>query len=255
MKKSIFVVGMLAVMVSGSAFAKDNGKEPPAWGLNKTKTTNNVTNNTTNNGGSAQGGSAFSGSVATGGQGGAGGEGGVGVGIGGAGGSAIVTVNGVEPGASVIAPGTAAVVAPLATDGTATGSLVSSTTSTSVSNTNTYEAAASTAYAPALTSGMDTCMGSSSVGGSGVGFGFSVGTTWNDENCVRLKNAREMAAMGYKNVAVAMMCQDAKVREAAESIGSPVCASAAKKADGSKKKQDVATGPDMSDPYIAMRLK
>ena len=133
-----------------------------------------------------------------------------------------VTVNTVEPGASVIAPGTTAL---LTTSGTTGEALVS----TSVSNTNTYEAAASTAYGPALTSGSDTCMGSTSVGGSGVGFGFSVGSTWTDENCVMLKNARLLYGMGQDKVAFALMCQDEDVRAAAAAAKVNMCPPVEKK--------------------------
>jgi hypothetical protein len=101
--------------------------------------------------------------------------------------------------------------------------------STSVSNTNTYEAAASTAYGPALTSGSDTCMGSTSVGGSGVGFGFSVGSTWTDENCVMLKNARLLYGMGQDKVAFALMCQDEDVRAAAAAAKVNMCPPVEKK--------------------------
>lgn len=130
-----------------------------------------------------------------------------------------------------------------------------------VNNSNTYSSsyssnyneAAQTAYAPSLSSGVDTCMGSSSVGGQGVGFGFSVGTTWNDSNCVRLKNSREMYNMGQKDVALAMMCQNEDVRKAAEAVGSKVCEPAVKPA--TPKQNDVrSTGPDTSDPFIAARV-
>jgi len=66
------------------------------------------------------------------------------------------------------------------------------------------------AFAAPLTSSNDTCMGSSSVGGQGVSFGFSAGSTWTDTNCVMLKNAREMHNMGWKEAAFARMCMDEK---------------------------------------------
>ena len=66
------------------------------------------------------------------------------------------------------------------------------------------------AFAAPLTSSNDTCMGSSSVGGQGVSFGFSAGSTWTDTNCVMLKNAREMHNMGWKEAAFARMCMDDK---------------------------------------------
>lgn len=76
-----------------------------------------------------------------------------------------------------------------------------------------------TALAPALTSGLDTCMGSSSVGAQGVGFGLSVGSTWIDENCKRLKNSRELRSMGYSEAALALLCQDPAVASAMKTAG------------------------------------
>ena len=51
---------------------------------------------------------------------------------------------------------------------------------------------------PNLTSSNDTCMGSVSAGGSGPGFGLSLGKTYTDTNCVRLKNSRELWNMGIR---------------------------------------------------------
>lgn len=87
----------------------------------------------------------------------------------------------------------------------------------------TYEAQArnpvSTAAAAALTSSNDTCMGSTSVGASAVSFGFSVGSTWTDNNCLMLKNAREMWNMGFRGAALARLCMEDKNREALEATG------------------------------------
>ncbi|WP_228535267.1 hypothetical protein [Noviherbaspirillum malthae] len=76
-----------------------------------------------------------------------------------------------------------------------------------------------TAVSPPLTSSNDTCMGSTSIGGSAVSFGFSAGTTWTDENCVMLKNAREIWNMGFKGAALARLCMDKRNREAFELTG------------------------------------
>ncbi len=76
-----------------------------------------------------------------------------------------------------------------------------------------------TAIAPALTSSNDTCMGSTSVGGSAVSFAFSVGSSWTDENCVMLKNAREIWNMGFKGAALARLCMDTLNKEALEATG------------------------------------
>src|SRR6185295_2819211 len=83
------------------------------------------------------------------------------------------------------------------------------------------QSAASTAYAAPIIATEDTCMGSSSVGAQGMAFGVSVGTTWRDHNCQRLKNARELAHMGYDNPAVALLCVDSDVRRAMNRAGTP----------------------------------
>ena len=50
------------------------------------------------------------------------------------------------------------------------------------------------------------CMGSSAVGGSGVGFGFSVGTSWKDDECGIRETARSFAGMGLKEDSLAILC-------------------------------------------------
>jgi hypothetical protein len=77
-----------------------------------------------------------------------------------------------------------------------------------VFNTAAPRIPTATAIAPAIVSSNDTCMGSSSAGVSTVSIGISVGTTWRDENCVMLKNSRELWNMGLRNAAVARMCMD-----------------------------------------------
>ena len=73
--------------------------------------------------------------------------------------------------------------------------------------------------APALVSSNDTCMGSTSFGASGVGFGISIGSSWTDANCVMLKNAREMFNMGMPDVAFARLCMDDLNKESIEMAG------------------------------------
>lgn len=72
---------------------------------------------------------------------------------------------------------------------------------------------------PNLVSSNDTCMGSSSGAISAPGVGLSLGTTWTDRNCVRLKNARELWNMGMKGGSIALMCMDSENREALELTG------------------------------------
>jgi len=76
-------------------------------------------------------------------------------------------------------------------------------------------------YAPALTTTLtETCMGSTSLGGSGVGVGVTIGTTWHDKDCVRRLNAREMSqTLGDRDAARALLCEDEDIRKAYESVG------------------------------------
>lgn len=78
-----------------------------------------------------------------------------------------------------------------------------------------------TVYAPAMTTTLtETCMGSTSGGVSVMGFGGTLGTTWNDEQCVRRLNAREMAqTLGDRDAARALLCQDKNVAAAYAAIG------------------------------------
>lgn len=75
------------------------------------------------------------------------------------------------------------------------------------------------AIAAALTSSNETCMGSTSIGGQGVGFGLSIGSTWENEACERRRNASVLLALGLKDEAVALMCQDETVAAAFEKTG------------------------------------
>lgn len=72
---------------------------------------------------------------------------------------------------------------------------------------------------PNLTTSNDTCMGSSSGSANGAGWGFSIGSTWTDANCVMLKNSRELWNMGFRAAALARMCTDRAMMEAMEMTG------------------------------------
>jgi len=75
------------------------------------------------------------------------------------------------------------------------------------------------AIAPALTSGSDTCMGSSSIGAQGVGLGMSFGSTWTDDNCVMLKNSTMLWNIGKPEAAIALLCGNPQIRKALEASG------------------------------------
>lgn len=51
--------------------------------------------------------------------------------------------------------------------------------------------------------------------------GISAGTTFTEENCVRLKNAKALYDMGMKVAAVSVMCQDENIFNAMMMAGTP----------------------------------
>lgn len=63
---------------------------------------------------------------------------------------------------------------------------------------------------PAVVSGnvypTSPCMGGTSVGASGVGFGFSVGSSWTDDECGIRETARSFAGLGLQGDALALLC-------------------------------------------------
>jgi hypothetical protein len=122
-----------------------------------------------------------------------------------------------------------------ATGGSATGGTSSATANPNASNAGnaqniTFNSTAPskqtlkttpTVYAPALTTTLtETCMGSTSGGISVLGVGGTLGTTWNDTQCVRRLNAREMAqTLGDRDAARALLCQDKDVAAAYAAVG------------------------------------
>jgi hypothetical protein len=118
-----------------------------------------------------------------------------------------------------VAPYQTTIATPTSTSNNTQGDTVVTNNTSLTNSTNVPRQPVATAFAAPLTSGIDTCMGSSSVGAQGVGFGISVGSTWVDENCKRLKNSRELRSMGFSNAAVALLCQDASVADAMRTAG------------------------------------
>ncbi len=83
--------------------------------------------------------------------------------------------------------------------------------------------------APSLTTTLsETCMGSTSLGAAGAGFGISFGSTWKDEACVRRLDSRELRSFGsglapndailFHFAAKERMCADKKIRAAFERV-------------------------------------
>lgn len=64
-------------------------------------------------------------------------------------------------------------------------------------------------------------MGSTSAGVQGLSFGASIGSTWNDENCVLRYDAAFLASMGDFEAAKNLMCQKDSIRIAYAATGHP----------------------------------
>ena len=79
----------------------------------------------------------------------------------------------------------------------------------------------STATAAALTASPESCMGSSSIGGQGVGFGLSIGTTWENDACQARMDAKTLQALGYADAARARLCALESYRDAFAASGQP----------------------------------
>jgi len=97
------------------------------------------------------------------------------------------------------------------------------TVTTKGEQTTTVKSPPPSAIAPQFSAGNgnDLC----TVGASGAVqtqiLGISVGSTFTEENCIRLKNAKTLYDMGMKVAAVSVMCQDQKVFDAMMQAGTP----------------------------------
>lgn len=81
---------------------------------------------------------------------------------------------------------------------------------------------APTAIAPGLAAaGIETCLGSTSGGISGPGWGVSFGTTKEDPGCDIRLTSRQLYSMGQRNAAIALMCQHERVARAMAISGTP----------------------------------
>src|SRR5271168_3606170 len=124
--------------------------------------------------------------------------------------------------------------------------------------TSTVKYAANSAFAPALTSSNDTCMGSSSLGATGMSFGVALGSTWTDKNCMMLKNSREEWNMGQHIAAIALLCTDDDIRYSISVSGGVID----KRSDGATirlgcpmtKAEWVKAGRPMLDPETGLAV-
>jgi len=63
------------------------------------------------------------------------------------------------------------------------------------------------------------CMGGTSAGGSGTGFGLSFGTSWTDDECNTRETARIFHSMGLMSDALAVICSSAYAASAPSCAG------------------------------------
>jgi hypothetical protein len=103
-----------------------------------------------------------------------------------------------------------------------TESTSNSTTNSNSKSETTVKSPPPSAIAPAINSmNNDLC----SIGVSGAAqtqiLGIAIGSTFRDENCERLKLAKNLYDMGMKVAAVAALCQDERVFVAMKNAGTP----------------------------------
>jgi len=97
-----------------------------------------------------------------------------------------------------------------------------STVTTNGNQTTTVKSPPPSAIAPQFGgSNSDLCTISSSGSVQTQILGISVGATYTEENCLRLKKAQKLYMFGMKVAAVSVMCQDPDVWEAMMSAGTP----------------------------------
>jgi hypothetical protein len=81
------------------------------------------------------------------------------------------------------------------------------TSSATVSTTRTRNTPS--VFSPGLAAaGTESCLGSTSVGGSGAGVGFMFGTTVTDKGCNLRLFSRTLFALGHKRAATQILCND-----------------------------------------------
>ena len=106
---------------------------------------------------------------------------------------------------------------PIVTESTSNSTVTSNSSTTSTIKTNPPSAISPSINA----SNSDLC----TVGVAGAVqtqiIGISTGQVYNDENCVRLKNAKVLYDMGMKVAAVSLMCQSRSVYDSMKFAGTP----------------------------------
>jgi hypothetical protein len=104
-----------------------------------------------------------------------------------------------------------------------TESTTNSTITSSGSTTTTLKSPPPSAISPQFSAGSNSDLCTIGVAGAVQTqiLGISAGTTFTEENCIRLKNAKTLYDMGMKVAAVSVMCQDENVFDAMMNAGTP----------------------------------
>jgi hypothetical protein len=104
-----------------------------------------------------------------------------------------------------------------------TESTTDSTVTTNGQMTTTIKQPPPSAISPQFSAGSNSDLCTIGVAGAVQTqiLGISAGTTFTEENCIRLKNAKTLYDMGMKVAAVSVMCQDQKVFDAMMHAGTP----------------------------------
>ena len=108
-------------------------------------------------------------------------------------------------------------------DPIATHSTTDSNVTTNGNMSTTIKQPPPSAISPQFSSGNNSDLCTIGVAGAVQTqiLGISAGTTFTEENCIRLKNAKTLYDMGMKVAAVSVMCQDRKVFDAMMHAGTP----------------------------------
>ena len=104
-----------------------------------------------------------------------------------------------------------------------TESTTNSTITTNGKTETTVKSPPPSAISPQFSAGSNSDLCTIGVAGAVQTqiLGISAGTTFTEENCIRLKNAKTLYDMGMKVAAVSVMCQDEKIFDAMMNAGTP----------------------------------
>ena len=100
-------------------------------------------------------------------------------------------------------------------NGNANGNNNGNGNSSSATISNRYPQNTPSVFAPGLNAAsIESCMGSTSMGGSIAGFGISFGSTTEDRGCQLRLYSRTLYALGHRRAATQILCNDPQVMQA-----------------------------------------